>query len=312
MSKQPHLKVLFIGGAGRSGSTLLDRLLGMVPGLVSVGEITNIWKVGFAENFPCGCGAPFSECAFWREVVAEAFPPPGGLRLEEIRSLRRRVQRGLGKLKLLSPLQSRSYRLELDRYAAVVERLLRAVSRVSGCGVVVDSSKLPSHGLVLARAPSLELHALHLVRDSRAVAHSWQRRKLRRHVKGEPEYLPRLGPAHSVLRYYSGNLPMHAVRPRVGAGTYAQLRYEQLVAEPRLQLERLLASLGVPPLPPDFLRGDSVHLTPNHMVDGNPMRHNTGEVRIEQDAAWETEMPPLDRALVRAGTLPLRLLYGYS
>ena len=35
----PRTKVLFIGGYGRSGSTLLDRLLGQIDGFVSVGEV---------------------------------------------------------------------------------------------------------------------------------------------------------------------------------------------------------------------------------------------------------------------------------
>ena len=104
MPSPTPIKVLFIGGAGRSGSTLLDRLLGQTPGLVSVGEVTNIWKVGFTDDFPCGCGELFSGCPFWREVIAAAFPPGQGLDLPTVKALRRRVQRGAGKLHLLSPL----------------------------------------------------------------------------------------------------------------------------------------------------------------------------------------------------------------
>ena len=38
--------VLYVGGYGRSGSTVLDRVLGALPDAVSVGEIRSIWGGG--------------------------------------------------------------------------------------------------------------------------------------------------------------------------------------------------------------------------------------------------------------------------
>ena len=192
-----------------------------------------------------------------------------------------------------------------------MERLLRAAASVSGASAVVDSSKLPSHGLVLASLPGVELHALHLVRDSRAVAHSWRRKKLRRRVNGRAEYLPRLSPARSVQRYYSGNLPMHALAARLPPGRFTRLRYEDFTAAPRQTVQRILRRLDHPMDEAAFLSDSRVSLGDNHLVDGNPMRHRHGEVEIRQDRGWETSMPPAERALVHAATLPLRLLYGY-
>ena len=45
-----RVRVLYIGGWGRSGSTLLDRVLGQVPGVVSLGEVRELWQRGWAEN----------------------------------------------------------------------------------------------------------------------------------------------------------------------------------------------------------------------------------------------------------------------
>src|SRR4051794_15439538 len=67
------IKVLYIGGYGRSGSTLLVQLLGQIEGFHSVGEMWNIWQQCFTENQLCGCGKPFHECPFWSAVVEEAF-----------------------------------------------------------------------------------------------------------------------------------------------------------------------------------------------------------------------------------------------
>jgi len=59
------IRVLYIGGWGRSGSTLLDLILGQAPGLFSAGEVREIWQSGLAENRLCGCERPFRDCSFW-------------------------------------------------------------------------------------------------------------------------------------------------------------------------------------------------------------------------------------------------------
>ena len=65
--------VLFIGGLGRSGSTLVDRVLGQTPGVCSVGELVFLWERGLLANERCGCGEPFDGCPFWKEVGVRAF-----------------------------------------------------------------------------------------------------------------------------------------------------------------------------------------------------------------------------------------------
>src|SRR4051812_48764894 len=72
-ARAPLPKVLYVGGSGRSGTTLLDRMLGQVPGVWSTGELARVWDNGLRDNELCGCGEPFWECAFWREVGDAAF-----------------------------------------------------------------------------------------------------------------------------------------------------------------------------------------------------------------------------------------------
>ena len=59
------MKVLYIAGVGRSGSTLLERMLGAVPGSVNTGELNAIFSRVASQDQRCGCGEPFSACAFW-------------------------------------------------------------------------------------------------------------------------------------------------------------------------------------------------------------------------------------------------------
>ena len=307
----PPLKVLFIGGMGRSGSTLLDRVLGRVSGFVSVGEIANIWRVGLIEDHRCGCGSPFAACPFWNEVLRAACPPPAGLDFGRVEALRRRVQEGAAKPRLLFPPFGTAFRRDLADYGGTVAALLRAAALVSGARVVVDSSKQPSHGFVLASLPGIELHVLQLVRDSRAVAYSWQRARRSRAVGSRDDDLPRLSAWRSVLRFYSGNLPLHLLRRR-RLGSFSLLRYEDFVADPGVALRAVLQAVGEEHAGLPFLRGHTAHLGRCHVAAGNPMRHLRGEVEIHEDGEWRHAMPLAQQVLVRLGTLPLRLLYGYE
>jgi len=64
--------VAYIGGAGRSGSTVLALLLGKVQGFFPVGGVNSLWERGLLQNYLCGCGVHFRECPFWNEVGREA------------------------------------------------------------------------------------------------------------------------------------------------------------------------------------------------------------------------------------------------
>jgi hypothetical protein len=68
----PVLDVVNIVGYGRSGSTLLASLLGLVPGFVPVGELAAVWHAAQIDELR-SCGSPFSHCPFWISVGETAF-----------------------------------------------------------------------------------------------------------------------------------------------------------------------------------------------------------------------------------------------
>ena len=65
--------VLCVAATGQSGSTILTRMLGEVPGFFAAGEVGRVWDKGLAEDITCSCGAPFSACEFWSKVGERAF-----------------------------------------------------------------------------------------------------------------------------------------------------------------------------------------------------------------------------------------------
>src|SRR5262252_2040072 len=66
------IKVLYIAGWDRSGSTILDRTLGQLPGFFSVGELVHLWEGGNSQVL-CECGRSLKDCAIWHQVFSQGF-----------------------------------------------------------------------------------------------------------------------------------------------------------------------------------------------------------------------------------------------
>lgn len=304
-------RVLYLGGLGRSGTTVLERVVGQLPDACSVGELVHLWRRGVLDDERCGCGQAFSACPFWAEVGAVAFggwTPELALRMEQLQP---RVDRTRFIPRLLVPsLLGRARRAELAEYTGTFLRLHRAIAEVSGAAVVIDSSKHSSLAFVLRREPGLDLRVVHVVRDSRGVAYSWTK-EVRRPEAGEESLMTRYSPTRSAALWVGHNL-FFGLLARLGTPT-RRLRYEDFVARPETVLRELAAFADVP-LPasgPGFLDGATVTLSPSHTVAGNPMRFRTGPLQLRRDDAWRTELPVRDRRLVSALTAPLLAGYGY-
>jgi hypothetical protein len=238
------VKVLYVAGWGRSGSTILGRILGQIQGFFLVGELRYIWDRGLIENRLCSCGAPFMKCPLWQEVVSRTLGNDDHIAVEELVDLRERElhTRHLLLTPTLTALQARLARME--KYAGAVEQLYHAVQHVSGARVIVDTSKFPSYGYVLQNLPSIELYVLHLVRDPRAVAYSWNsRRKLKLDEDGSKKLMTSHGFGKSSLVWDEWNLAIENLR-RQEPERQMLLRYEDFVASPRRSTKRILRFLG--------------------------------------------------------------------
>lgn len=302
--------VVYLGGFGRSGSTLVERMLGAVDGWVNVGELVDLARSVARSDELCGCGVPFSTCPVWTEVGEVAF---GGWTedvLDRLTSLQRAAARQRHLPRLLGSRWPASEALTDLR--AAYTRIYQAVAEVTGAQVVVDASKGPALGQALAGAPGIDLRMLNVVRDPRAVAWSWSRRLDRPHVTSGDAQMWRI-PAHRAAAQWSSlQVEMHAIAG-LGGVRSARLRYEDFMADPIASLVHATAALGLPLSPAELpvVTEGRVVLGPSHGLAGNPGRFSTGALELRRDDRWATEMPATDRAVVTALTLPLLRAYGY-
>ena len=297
--------ILFIVGSSRSGSTLLERLLNELPGVMSVGELMRVWQRGFIENQLCSCGQPFHDCEFWSEVRAQ-LPGAAAIDAEAVHRLSRRIFRG-------SPKRAASPAAEQASFLDHWRQLFAAIGRVSGAHWLVDSSKEPVYAARLARLPGFDTRYLHLVRDPRAVAFSKMRRRLRPEIHWAKAYMATRSAWGSAGSWNDTQRLVEAVQRELDR-PWMRLRYEDLAADPRRVLGTLVETLQLPADGGDplaFLTGSVARVRVGHSVSGNPMRFAHGELNVTTDDEWRHAMPRRSRFDVTLRAWRGLRRYGY-
>lgn len=302
------LKVLYIAGSGRSGSTILSNVLGELDGFVSVGEIYNIWQRGVIENRKCGCQKPFLECEFWHRVMDMAF----GKSYRNCADQYIQFQKYYDNKKLLRKtlINKGKFFDVTDEYAKVLIDLYTAIHIASQSRVLVDSSKIPCHAAILNSISGIDLYILHIVRNPRAVVFSWMNK-----VPYEPDHQPSLfmdqyNPVLSSLIWLFWNSLIErlwAKSPR-----YFFLRYENFIKSPNLILEQIVNFLDESANHEVVFSDGSVILHSNHNVSGNPNRFVHGRVFLKSDDRWKSDLSSINGILTDLLTYSLRKKYGYQ
>lgn len=152
------LRVVFLMGTARSGSTLLGTLLGNDPEVFYAGELSE-WPVRDGVS-PIPRSRPF-----WEQVRSRVTYQPEG-----IDSMKRLFEHPMG---LAHPIQRR--RLGRD-YARITHDVLLAVCKEGGRSIVVDSSHYPRRAAMLRRLLGRNsVRLVFLVRRPSSVAQSFRR-----------------------------------------------------------------------------------------------------------------------------------------
>lgn len=303
------VSVMFVGGYGRSGSTVLDMLLGRVPGVVTVGEFRHLFGRAMGDNELCSCSKPFNECPFWNEVIKMAFPK--GVDRESLHKIMTRINRVVATPYLqYQCLRSKAMQYELDIYNEAFSKAYEAIAQITGAKVIIDSSKYPLHGLALEKSPEIDLKVMLLVRDPRAVAYSWERYRIRPEVHWEKKEMPRHNVVRSALAWNASNyLTKLLDNERL---PFRIQKYEDLIQEPLEVLNEIASfALGVQSSIGDEIFESSLTLS-DHTIAGNPIRLNNRKFQIKPDIQWITNMQPVKKKIVSLICMKQMIKYGYT
>jgi len=260
MGSDERIRVLYIMGTARSGSTVLEILLAHGERCLGVGELTAIVQDGFIENKPCSCGAPFNQCTFWGKVKEKLALSPEAL--QEWAELQHKVEWHTGFLRQCFGLLSAC---DWERYCEYNRKLLQALREISGAAIIVDSSKYAGRAFALSRMNGVDLRVICLTRSPEGLMASFQK-------PNKDEQRPKK--PWAVFRYYVFvMISLRVALKRLGGRT-ARLRFEDLIADPVAAISEIgeKNEVIVGDVVGKLKRNETFEV--GHLVTGNRLRKN--------------------------------------
>jgi len=297
------VRVVYVAGARRSGSTLVGRVAGSLPGATITGEVRLVWAATVEER-PCTCLHAVRVCPFWSTSVERALSASSVANARDLFAIQSTRLRERELPRVMRWRYGRD--AELDRLARATRALYEAIAHETGATTVVDSSKSPAYVTFLQRVPGLDVRGLHLVRHPARVIDSWSREKTWTHGEWSESLFAR--PARQAATDWAAtNLATELALAR--APRMRRLRFEDFLADPRGALTVLADLAGLPMVDLEGMSADgrTITIAPHHEIAGNIDRFETGPVTI---ATPTTPVPDISRSL-RALTAPLARRYGY-
>jgi len=303
MSKD--LEIIYITSYGRSGSTLVDRIIGLSNNSISCGELINFWKKWLEPNYKCSCGEELNKCDFWQEVLKLTLNKSKISKsdIEHISTLLSSIINRRNALRILTESYSLSNNIQKE-VAIILKRFYLAIASLSNAKYIIDSSKVAFYGRFLELA-GLKIHGIHLVRDSRAVTYSQIRK---RYSKEERKYTTTKFPLRTALGWNFYNFLSEKWK-KISDAKFYLLKYEEMVKNP-LILNKILPSdlhiqLDVTKGTPKFV------LDETHIPAGNIFRFKRGEIVLKLDSEWKERLNKITYVTVTLITYPYLRKYGY-
>ncbi len=232
-SPAPHARprVLYVMGAGRSGSTIFGVTLGNCEQVFYAGEL-DAWLARSGEPQLGG----EERTRFWSAVLADVSDAAPLFGKEPQRSIERsvsilRVHKWLARRRLSEP------------YRRIAGSLYRAIAEHTGSTLIVDTSHYPLRARELQRLDGVEVYLVYLARDPQSVVASFNRKDVAQYSKST---------LTTNVYLWLTNLLAVIVFLQHPRARRLFVRYEDFIASPEEVLGEVLGGAGVAVAPPDF------------------------------------------------------------
>jgi hypothetical protein len=273
------ITLIYVGGYGRSGSTVLSIMLGNIKGVFNGGEIAALSKYMGISELGCSCGKKYVNCPVWGKIINGL---PGGENfIHEMETIRQELE---GVTVCTSKLGTTSRKQE--EYASYIRRFFEEVVSVSESSVIVDASKTAYNTLyrheLLKKEVNVNVQHVHLLRGIKAVASSCKKGS-NTSMELEGKTLPTpIRVVKSIVGWYISNI---AATNRSDMSNSVNVTYSEIINDEIDVLDRILRSSVIDQ---KCEKNSKTNVSTNkytigHMVGGNRLARNNDIIHINRD-----------------------------
>ena len=318
MSTDSKINLVYIASIGRSGSTLLESMLGAHSRIQTMGEL-HIWphEIEGGGIRPCSCGEYVDDCVFWSEMRRRVDPMtqegPGVSFFREKHDGGRTLR--YSRLDAYEPEKkiSAKEQNEIEAYGRnnleIFSNFLSLMKEQLGeePGWIVDASKDPYRLLWLVRSGLFNIKVIHMVKNPNAFIYSVTK-SLILEKKGFNLHKRLYYTARQSVAWIIQNMLFSRIATNwLDEKDYLLINYETFASQPKETFQAVCDKIGCAfeEQAVENFRQGSVHT-----IAGNPMRYETRGIVL--DEKWKTRLPQSSKTLASILTGITKSRYGYS
>ena len=270
--------IIYLIGAGRSGTTALATFLGNNNHIITVGEMHQFFE-HISEHKQCSCGSSLNSCELWSKVL-KRLPQDYITNAKEYKEFCEKFEYHSAVPKYFF---NKFNKDELEKYIQINETIFEAITKEKKSKYILDSAKYIGRYLGLNKSTKMNIKTIYVVRDVRGVINSFSKSVQSPRsaintilywliVNSVAEFLYRISPKRSMIK----------------------LKYEALIEEPIKELQRVETFLEVDLTDvKDKILNDKNFDMP-HIIGGNRMKENK-QIKFQKDISWKRKYSTLKK-----------------
>jgi len=280
-------KVVYLLGAGRSGTTIMATVLGGNPQIVTIGEMHQFLD-HVVEDKNCSCGVKMIDCTFWQRIISQLNISPEELKDWCLKSNNKEKHRNI-------PYLMSSQKEDIE-YLNIHETIFNLIySCTSNSKYLLDSSKYIARYLLLRKSKQMSVKGIFVVRDVRGVINSFMK-------KVQTSRSPISTIFYYTLINFFGQIVCWSDKNVI------KVRYEDFVENTNDVLEMIYKHLEMD----DSTKGyNSEEFEIPHIVGGNRLKHQS-KITIRKDEKWKENIVRHKQFLYYFLTFPLMVVNKYK
>ncbi len=249
-------KIIYLMGAGRSGTTLLEIILGNGQGVFNCGELNRFPEY---DGIPKLSNSGNSVYDFWSSIKRSLLPRHN-LKQQEQLHKKFEYHKGIRSLFVADKTQ------DFSAYATYLKDMYASIFQNVEENIITDSSKYPLRGYHLTKVLPYEVCFVYLKRDPAAVVRSFAKKDVEQPSKNW---------VAANLYYFLVNALCKLVLKKIARRhQVVEIKYDDLLANPRQALLHIQEKIGIDLSPAIHKIENDASLDIGLLFDGNRIRLN--------------------------------------
>lgn len=287
--------IIYLMGAGRSGTTALATFLGNNKDILTVGEMHQFFE-HIEDDKKCSCGESLHECELWSKVL-DKLPKEYIENAKDYKDFCEMFEYHSAVPKYFF----RNFDVnEIAKYRDINETIFNIISEEYKPKYMLDSAKYIGRYLGLKKSEKLNIKTIYLIRDVRGVINSFSK----------SVQSPRS--AFSTIFYWLVVNTVAEILYRASSkNSMIKIKYESLIDEPIYELQRLEKFLDLDLSDVKEKIKNNGNFSIPHIIGGNRMKENK-QIKFQKDISWRNKYTRLQKFFYYLLASPIMLLNRFK